>query len=86
MGALTFTGVTNPYGMVTGIDFHGGLGVTSCQTGSVLRTTNGGGTWQKITLPAALRVAMFDVDVIDSQHVVIVGSGHIGYSDDGGAT
>ncbi len=86
LGALNFDGVTSPYGFVTSLDFHGQTGCTSCQTGYVLRTTNGGVDWEKVTLPPELIVAMFDVEVLDANKVVIVGSGHIAYSSDAGAT
>lgn len=47
----------------------------SGETGTVLRTVNGGATWQNVSPPAAAGLALRDIEAFDAQHAVTLSIG-----------
>lgn len=83
-GDIPLHAQSTPYTVVYTMDFHSRYGI-ACGTG-ILRTTDGGATWEEIPVPADLRSVKRDVWIIDSSRAVIAGSGFIAFSTDGGST
>jgi photosystem II stability/assembly factor-like uncharacterized protein len=80
-----FWGDPQPQGnSLRGIDFVGSRGYAAGDFGTLLRTDDGGATWEG--LPTGITAPLVTVRVIDSDTVVIGGDCALRRSDDGGQT
>ena len=80
-----FWGDPQPQGnSLHGIDFVGSRGYAAGDFGTLLRTDDGGATWEG--LPTGITAPLVTVRVIDSNTVVIGGDCALRRSDDGGKT
>jgi photosystem II stability/assembly factor-like uncharacterized protein len=69
---------------LNGIDFAGSRGYAAGQFGTLLRTDDGGDTWDG--LPTGITARLVNVRVVDANTVVIGGDCALRRSDDGGQT
>ena len=80
-----FWGDPQPQGnALRGIDFAGSRGYAAGDFGTLLRTDDGGDTWEG--LPTGITARLVTVRVVDSNTVVIGGDCALRRSDDGGKT
>lgn len=80
-----FWGNPQPQGnALNGIDFAGSRGYAAGEFGTLLRTDDGGDTWEG--LPTGITARLVTVRVVDANTVVIGGDCALRRSDDGGQT
>jgi photosystem II stability/assembly factor-like uncharacterized protein len=80
-----FWGDPQPQGnALNGIDFAGSRGYAAGEFGTLLRTDDGGATWEG--LPTGITARLVNVRVVNSNTVVIGGDCALRRSDDGGQT